>query len=155
MVSDESLLDNLCLSAGFDLTTDKWFIDSGAFFHCTSQRDIFDYYANGDFGQVVVGNGHMCPIVGKGTVTVNISGGRHLVLCQIRHIPELKKNLISTSKLDQEGLVITFDCEEWKITSGVRVVAKGKRTGTLYLIQGDNISDIVATTMATGNLSTL
>jgi len=135
VVSDKSLLDNLCLSAGFDLTTDKWFIDSGASFHCTSQRDIFDDYASGDFGQVVVGNGHMCPIVGKGTVTVNISGGGRLVLRETRHIPELEKNLISTSKLDQEGLVITFGCGEWKITSGTRVVTKGKRTGTLYLLQ--------------------
>jgi len=72
LVSDKPSLDNLCLSTGFDLTIDKWFINSGASFHCTSQREIYDDYASGDFEQVVVGNGHMCPIVGKWAVTMNI-----------------------------------------------------------------------------------
>ena len=124
MVSNEPLLENLCLSARHDLTTNKWFIDFGASFHCTSQRDIFADYASGDFGQVVVGNGHMCPIVGKGIVIVNILGGKRLALCETRHIPELKKNMISTSKLDQEGLVTTFGCGEWKINLRARVVVK-------------------------------
>lgn len=61
VVSNEPLLENLCLSTEANLAADEWFMDSGASFHCTSQKDFFYEYASGDFGQVIVGNGHKCP----------------------------------------------------------------------------------------------
>lgn len=155
VVSNEPLLENMCLTTGAVLATDEWFVDSGASFHCTSQRDVFHDYASGDFGEVIVGNGHKCPIVGKGTVTVKVPEKGHLVLYETRHIPQLNKNLISTSKLDQEGYVTTFGSGQWKITSGARVIAKGKRAGTLYILRGDSFGDTTARIMVVSSPSTL
>lgn len=133
-----------------EMIANDWYIHSGASFHCTSQRNLFDDYTSGDFGQAFMGNGHACEIIGKGTVTVKIPGGGSLHLNETRHIPDLKANVISTGALDEEGYGTIFGCGEWKITLGEEVIARGKRVGKLYRLQMDNIDDMIATTMAIG-----
>ena len=50
----------------------------------------------------------------------------------IRHVPDLKKNLISTGQLGGKGCVTTFADKTWKVTKGALVIAKGEKVGTLY-----------------------
>ena len=52
---------------------------------------------------------------------------------EVRHVPDLKKNLISTGQLGGEGCVTTFTDKTWKVTKGSLVIAKGVKVGTLYL----------------------
>ena len=49
------------------------------------------------------------------------------------HIPNLKRNLISVGQLDDEGHATLFAGGTWKVTKGVKVLAYGKKTGTLYM----------------------
>ncbi|KAK3039796.1 hypothetical protein RJ639_027109 [Escallonia herrerae] len=76
--------------------------------------DCFCDYVHGDYGHVTVGNGYRCSIVGKGKVEIKLSNGGTLVLKDIRHIPELQKNLISISGLDREGYFVAFGEKQWK-----------------------------------------
>ena len=64
----------------------------------------------------------------------------------MRHIPGLKRNLISVGQLDREGYCITFSGHEWKITKGALVIARGKKNGTLYITS--NLENIIAVTDA-------
>ena len=41
--------------------------------------------------------------------------------------------MIFVGKLDHEGHAILFVGGTWKVTKGVRVLAHGKKTGTLYM----------------------
>lgn len=52
---------------------------------------------------------------------------------EVRHVPYLKKNLISTGKLGGEGYVTTFTDKSWKVTKGAMVIEKGEKVGTLKL----------------------
>ncbi|KAK2999025.1 hypothetical protein RJ639_024468 [Escallonia herrerae] len=52
----------------------------------------------------------------------------------VRHIPELQKNLISASGLDREGYFVVFGEKQWKVIKGSMVVARGERVGTLYTL---------------------
>ena len=52
---------------------------------------------------------------------------------KVRHIPELRRNLISVRQLNDEGHAILFVGGTWKVTKGARVLAHGKKTGTLYM----------------------
>ncbi|KAK3043026.1 hypothetical protein RJ639_002594 [Escallonia herrerae] len=113
-----------------------WYVDSGALIHCTPHRDCFSNYVHGDYGHVTVGNGYRCSIVGKGKVEIKLSNGGTLVLKDVRHIPELQKNLISVSGLDREGYFVAFGEKQWKVTKGSMVVARGERVGTLYTLLG-------------------
>ena len=75
-----------------------------------------------------------------------------LVLKNVKHIPDIRMNLISTGKLDDEGFCNTFSGSQWKLTKGAMVVAKGKKHSSLYLIQG-KISDSIIN--AVGNDNTI
>ena len=55
-----------------------------------------------------------------------------LLLEKVRHIPDLRRNPISIGQLD-DGHAILFVGGTWKVTKGVRVLARGKKTGTLYM----------------------
>ncbi|KAK2972111.1 hypothetical protein RJ640_013845 [Escallonia rubra] len=75
-------------------------------------------------------------IVGKEKVEIKLSNGGTLILNDVRHIPELQKNLIFVSRLDHEGYFVEFGEKQWKVTKGSMVVARGERVGTLYTISG-------------------
>ena len=45
----------------------------------------------------------------------------------------MRRNLISVGQLDDEGHAILFVGGTWKVTKGARVLAHGKKTGTLYM----------------------
>ena len=50
----------------------------------------------------------------------------------VRHVPSLKKNLISIGQLATQGYVTTFSEDAWKISKGAMTIARGKKLGTLY-----------------------
>ena len=52
---------------------------------------------------------------------------------KVRHIPDLRRNLISVGQFDDEGHAILFVGGTWKVTKGARVLARGKKMGTLYM----------------------
>ena len=43
------------------------------------------------------------------------------------------KNLISIRQLDDEGHNVVFNNRGWKVTKGAMVIARGNKTGTLYV----------------------
>eukprot|EP00253_Pinus_taeda_P026572 PITA_26572 len=111
-------------------------LDSGASFHATPEKKYFHDSVQGDFGQVRLGDDKPCKIVGMGKVLVKKQDGNQWLLKKVRHVPDLKKNLISTGQLGGEGCVTTFTDKAWKVTKGALVIAKGKKVGTLYLCNG-------------------
>ncbi|PKI36655.1 hypothetical protein CRG98_042960 [Punica granatum] len=50
-----------------------------------------------------MGNGQSCKIVGTGDVCLETELGCKLLLKKVRHVPEIRLNLISTGQLDDEG----------------------------------------------------
>ena len=79
-------------------------MDSGASFHLTSHREYFTSYTSGDFGYVRMGNRDTSTIVGKGTVCIETSIGFKLTLENMRHVPDIRLNLLLVGKLDDIGL---------------------------------------------------
>ena len=113
----------------------SWVIDSGALIHATPQKDFFTSYTSGDFGSVRMGNDGSAKAIGMRDVRLETSNGTMLILKNVKHIPNICMNLISTSKLDDEGFCNIFRDSQWKLTRGYMVVAKGKKRSSLYLMQ--------------------
>eukprot|EP00253_Pinus_taeda_P016291 PITA_16291 len=128
-VIGEVLQDALILS--FENITDSWVVDSGASFHATPDKKYFHDYVQGDFGQVRLGDDKPCEIVGMGKVLVKQQNGNQWLLKEVRHVPDLEKNLISTGQLGSEGCVTTFTDKTWKVTKGALVIAKGEKVSSL------------------------
>ncbi|KAL5770994.1 hypothetical protein ACOSP7_015148 [Xanthoceras sorbifolium] len=127
---------------------ESWILDSGASFHATPCREIMENYVSGNFGKVHLADDETLKIVGKGDIRLKLPNGSSWKLQGVRHIPGLKRNLISIGQLDGEGYCITFSGCEWKITKGALVVARGKKCGTLYVTS--NLENIVAVADADG-----
>jgi hypothetical protein len=134
------LQDVLILSV--DNISESWVVDSGASFHATPHRKHFLDYVQSDFGQVHLGDVAPCKIVGMGKVKIKKHNGNQWLLKEVRHVPYLRKNIISTGQLASEGFISIFTDKMWKVIKGSLVIAKGEKVGTLYLCTGNNDSSI-------------
>jgi hypothetical protein len=61
-------------------------------------------------------------------------------LKEVKHVPDLGKNMISTGQLAIEGCISIFTGKTWKVIKGSLVIAKGEKVGTLYLCIGNTDS---------------
>jgi hypothetical protein len=81
-------------------------------------------------------------------VKIKQCNGNQWLLKEVRHVPDLRKNLISTGQLASEGCISVFTDKTWKVIKGSLVITKGEKVGTLYLCIGNTDSSIgVDTTM--------
>ena len=78
-------------------------------------------------------NGEALDVVGMGDVRILLPNESVWLLEKVRHIPDVRRNLISIGRLDDEWHAILFVGGTWKVTKGARVLARGKKTGTLYM----------------------
>ncbi|KAK8537987.1 hypothetical protein V6N12_044126 [Hibiscus sabdariffa] len=140
VICDENLVNLAC-----DETS--WVIDIGNSIHVTSRRDFFTSYTHGDFGVLKMGNDRLVSVTGMGDVSLVSNNGTKLILKDVRHAPDIHLNLISVGKLDDEGFCNTFSDGQWKLTKGSLVVARGKNSSNLYLMQASTSRDTVKVTV--------
>ncbi|KAG6387429.1 hypothetical protein SASPL_152616 [Salvia splendens] len=106
--SDDDLLvvcDKNVISLAYDETS--WVIDTGASLHVTSKKEFFTSYTSGDFGVLKMGNDGLVKVVGTGDVCLITNNGTKFTLRDVRHAPDIRLNLISAGKLDDEGFSST------------------------------------------------
>jgi hypothetical protein len=77
-----------------------------------------------------------------GKVKIKQRDGNQWLLKEVRHVPDLRKNIISTGQLESEGCISIFTDKMWKVTKGSLVIEKGEKVGTLYLCTGNTDSSI-------------
>ena len=78
-------------------------------------------------------DGSTLDVVGLRDVRISLPNGSVWLLEKVRHILDLRRNLISIGQLDDEGHAVLFVGGTWKVTKGVKVLACEKKTGTLYM----------------------
>ena len=86
----------------------------------------------GEYGQVRMKNNDIFKIIGMGGVLLETNIGGKLLLKNVRHVPDVHLNLISTGCLDEEGYCSTFSEGRWKLTRGSLIKVRGKKLNTLY-----------------------
>ena len=94
-------------------------MDLRASFHTTLHREIIQKYAIGDFSKVYLADGSALDVVGLGDVQISLPNGSIFLLEKVRHIPKLRRNLISIGQLDDEGHAILFVGGTWKVIKGL------------------------------------
>ena len=125
--------DDSCDSLACQQT--DWIIDSGASYHITPYREMFESYTGGDFSKVKMANHGMTEAVGIGDVVLVSDTGSKLILRDVRHVPDIPLNIISTSKLDDEGYENYFGEGRWKLTKDSLITASCLKQNSLYLMQ--------------------
>ena len=79
-----------------------WLLDSGTTFHVTPNIKWFSNYSGGVSGIVQLDNGQECAIAGIREVPIQLPNGNTITLHKVRHVPALKKNLVSIGMLAED-----------------------------------------------------
>jgi hypothetical protein len=90
----------------------NWYIDTGAMDHITSYLDrlaVHERYTGDE--QVQVGNGAGLQIMHTNHSSIN-TGARPLVLCDILHVPQIAKHLLSVHKFSCDNDIF-FEYHSW------------------------------------------
>ena len=121
----------------------EWVIDSATSCHVTPRKELFTSYKVGNFGRVKMGNDSYADIVGIGDICVRANTRYTLILKDVRHVPDIRLNLISTHVLDKEGYGNYFCDGKWRLSKGSLVFAREKICCTLYKTQVKLWKDVV------------
>ncbi|RVW71079.1 Retrovirus-related Pol polyprotein from transposon TNT 1-94 [Vitis vinifera] len=103
---------NLETRGRVDSPLDDWVLDSGASFHTTPHREIIQNYVAGDFGKVYLADGSALML------WVWEMSGYHCPMGLFGYWRRTCNTIVGGT---------------WKVTKGARVLARGKKTGTLYM----------------------
>lgn len=98
-----------------DSHMESWILDFKASFHSTSQECMLNNTAK-NFGKVYLTNDKPLDIVEKCDDHIKMPNQSVWKLKKVKHVPGLRRNLISVGQLDTEGYVIIFIGGIWKIT---------------------------------------
>ncbi|GKF42555.1 putative RNA-directed DNA polymerase [Tanacetum coccineum] len=111
----------------------SWILDSGATCHVATRKEYFSSYTPGDFGVVRMGNTGLSRIAGIGDICLKFDTGMELVLHNVKHVPDMRLNIISIGLLDEDGYHNSYGNGLWKVTLESLIVARGKRESKLYM----------------------
>ena len=78
-----------------------------------------------------MGNDATCAVIGIGIVKIKMFDGVVRVLSNVRHVPDLRKNLISLGVSDDLGYSYSSKGGIMKITKGALMVMKGQKVSML------------------------
>ena len=118
-------------------------------------QNLFTTYNAFNGGEVLMGNNTMCKVVGLGTIRFKMFDGIIRELREVRHIPDLKKNLISPGTLDQVGCSIKVEYGVMKVVRGSIVIMKWNKQNGLYVLQGTAVTGDVSILASLGLDKTL
>ena len=93
----------------------EWVFDSASSCHVTPRNELFTSYKAGNFGRVKMGNNSYADIVGIRDFCVETNIGYTLALKNVRQVPDMCSNLISTHILDKEGYGNYFGDGKWRL----------------------------------------
>ena len=82
-----------------------------------------------------------------GKVKIKKHNGNQWLLKELRHVPYIRKNLISIGQLASEGCLSIFTDKTWKVIKGSLVIEKVEKVGTLYLCTSNIDSSISLASM--------
>ena len=117
-------------------------------FHVTPHKDWFDTYRLVNCGFVLMGNNVVCKVFGIRIIKVKMFDNVVRTLQDVRHVPDLKKNLISLGTLDSNGIRYKSKNGIMKVSKGAMVMMKvHKVDGNIYRLFGSTIvGGVVAVT---------
>lgn len=113
----EDLNDDMVLSitVGDDGFQDVWIFYSSCHYYMCPNRDAFSTYKFIEGRVILMDNGKSCKILEIVIIKIKIYDGVLRTLISVRHVPNLKMNLISLGELDFRGCTTFMKNESMKI----------------------------------------
>jgi hypothetical protein len=110
----------------------EWWIDTGANIHVCDDISMFSSYQVGGTTFLLMGNGAHVRVLGAGTITLKFTSGKTIQLKNVKHVPTIKKNLVSASLLCRDGFKLVFGSNKCIISKFGTFFGKGYDSGGLF-----------------------
>ncbi|CAA7015798.1 unnamed protein product [Microthlaspi erraticum] len=131
------------LNVQVDDSKESWVIDSDCTHHMTFRRDWFVDFSEEGSSKILLGDYHTVETLGIGSIRVNTHRGSVKVMHNVKYVPTLRRNLISTGTLDKLGFKHSGGGGEIIFRKGEKFALKGVLKGGLYILDGETITDEV------------
>ncbi|GFY93081.1 hypothetical protein Acr_08g0014770 [Actinidia rufa] len=123
------------LLATSDNEKSDWVLDSGSAYHLYRDREVFSTYATCE-GCIWMANNVSSRVVGRGLIRFRMANGRSVTLTEVRHVLNLRKNLISIGMLDSKGCSFDASGGILRVSKENKKMLWGKKTRGLYRLEG-------------------
>ncbi|CAL5356104.1 unnamed protein product [Camellia sinensis] len=129
--------EEVMLTISSELETPGWILDSGCTFHICADRKLFSTYRRVSGSIIRMANNTVNRVVGIGTVRFLTKDGRKVILSEVRHVPGVRRNLISLSMLDLKGNCFSPSGGVLHVRRGDKELLQGKLCNKLYRLEGE------------------
>lgn len=92
-----------------DIQKGKSILNSDCTFHVSLYKSYFSSYHEFDRGRVMMRNNSVYKIIGMGKIYFKLHDGSIREVRQVRHVPDLKRNLISYGMMDQWAIKLSLN----------------------------------------------
>jgi hypothetical protein len=126
----------------------EWWVDTGANIHVCAGISMFtSYQAEGS--SVMMGNGLHATVRGVGTVDLKFTSGKIVQLKNVLHVPSIKKNLVSGSRLMKDGFKLVFESNKVVLSKYGTFVGKGYECEGMFRFSLEDFCDNVVNHVST------
>ncbi|KAL6312007.1 hypothetical protein AAG906_017660 [Vitis piasezkii] len=140
-VSDIDLTDSLEVNL-VGSNRKEWWMDTKMF-------STFEPIENGE--KVFMGNSATSEIKGQGKVILKMTSGKELTLTNVLYVPEIRKNLVSGSLLNNHGFRLVFESNKFILSKSGMYVGKGYMSDGMWKL---NVMTIIKSNMNKASTST-
>ncbi|RVW46387.1 Retrovirus-related Pol polyprotein from transposon TNT 1-94 [Vitis vinifera] len=122
----------------------EWWIDIGATRHVCSDKKMFSTFEPIENGEkVFMGNSATSEIKGQGKVILKMTSGKELTLTNVLYVPEIRKNLVSGSLLNNHGFRLVFESNKVVLSKSGMYVGKGYMSDGMWKLNDEAIEKFV------------
>ena len=94
--------------------------------------------------QLFVGNSSTSIVAGQGKVILKMTSGKELPLNNVLHVPDIRKNLVSSSLLSKNGFRLVFESDKFVLSKSDMYVGKGYMSDGFFKLNVMTVEQKVA-----------
>lgn len=114
-------------------------MNPGCSYHICPRKEYLETLNLEKGGVFLLGDNKFYKVHGISTVRLKMFNDREFLLHNVRCVPELKRNLLSVSMLDDIIYCARFKHGVLKTFHHELIIAKGSKTRGLYILEGFNV----------------
>ncbi|GJV22400.1 zinc finger, CCHC-type containing protein [Tanacetum coccineum] len=126
-----------------------WWVDSGATVHVCKDRCWFKTYESLNDGSILhMGNESTALVHGRGCVDLKFSSGKIVLLFNVLHVPNIRKNLVSSSVLNNCGYKQVIESNKFVLSKHGMFIGFGYLSNQMFRLNivNDNIASAFMST---------
>ncbi|GJW38161.1 zinc finger, CCHC-type containing protein [Tanacetum coccineum] len=130
-----------------------WWVDSGATIHVCKDRCCFKTYDSLNDGSILhMGNKSTTLVYGRGCVYFRFSSGKIVLLFNVLHVPNIRKNLVSRCILNNCGYKQVIESNKFILSKHGMFIGFGYLSNQMFMLNIDN-DNIASAFLSTSKLN--